>query len=483
MSKRSLNLNRAVSCHTANQGLVGWWLGLPDNPPKDRLPDISYNKNDAIIGPPNGGGYQAKIRLDRTNTRFSSLLADSAQYNDVKAVATISNVSPLVLSGPLTISFWLHAFGSGYSGKILSLYDSTSSNAGIGLTYNNVIRNRFGIGITGLPLDTPGIYHVLYTQNGANGGYAYINGNLYSSTNSSSGDSGSKLDTVNLLSNPGYSGAYPGDLVGDLRISRLLSSPAQAFYLYQQRLRAYPDLLAYRSFVSFAKPSSGGTGITGTGSTTAGTTTTGTATVAIAGTAVTTAGTTSSGTAAVKIAGTAATTAGTTASGTGTVTITGTASTSAGTVTVGTGATVVGAVAVTTAGTTTTGTGTVKITGTGVTTAGTTTLASGNTTGTISPISGTAATTAGTTTTSTAAVIVAGTASTTAGSTSIGTGTIKISGTGTTSAITNTVAGGVVRITSTGTTNAGTVTVSTGTTGGGGGPTVDSNVYVFLLGA
>lgn len=201
--------------------------------------------------------------------------------------------------------------------------------------------------------------------------------------------------------------------------------------------------------------------INGTASTTVGTTTASTAVVGIAATAATTVGTATASTGTLTIGATAATTVGTTTSSTAAVRITATAATTVGTTTVSTATSQITAAASTTVGTVTASTGTVRITGTAATTVDTITTSNGNTTGGTSPINATASTTVGTATTSTAAV--------------------RISATGATTVSTNTVGTGVVRIAATASTTVSTTTTSTATTGGT--PTVDSNVYVFLLGA
>ena len=462
MSKRSLNQSRAVSSHTANQGLVGWWLALPGRIGGPKYWDL-VNGNHAVLRNYTPGSTGSQIVAGAGG--LGNLLGDG---NGNSGADAIINNGPLIsTTSALTVAIYLEikTASQGSYTTPLCVVNSGNSGAGIAMAYMGPLSIIGGTTITGavnLQI-TPGKYHYAYTRSSTQS-QIYVNGSL-KVTGGTGGDNvvANKIAFGRYTYNSGLAPAA-GDVFGDVRFASRTVSAAELAFWYQERLKGYPNLLAYRSFVSFAKPSSGGTGITGTAATTAGTTTTSTATVAIAGTGSTTAGTTSSGAGVGTVVGTAATTAGTTSSGTGTVTITGTVSTSAGTVTAGTVATIVGATAATTAGTTSSGTGTVTIAGVGVTTADTTTLASGNTTGTISPISGTGSTTAGTTTT--------------------GTGTVKITGTGSTSATTNTVTGGVVRITSTGTTNAGTVTTSTGTTtGGSGGPTVDNNVYVFLLGA
>jgi hypothetical protein len=460
VSKRSLNLNRAVSCHTANQGLVGWWLGLPGCLDKTSLRDITPFRNPAILDPPNSG-YKSSVVLDGTNTRFYSLLNTAGPYNYAGATAQILNILPLSLNGPLSVSAWFRntAATSGHTGQFLSLCKS-SNNWGLGLGYNRIVTTRYGAILNTSPCGaSPGTYHYLYTQDGANHNKLFINGVLYASA-TGAGDA-ANLDTIQIIKGVGNAGSSVGDYVGDVRVLNWDASN-QAGVLYRQRLKGYPDLLAYRSFVSFAKASSGGTGVTGTAATTAGTTTTSTATVAITGTAATTAGTPSIGTGTVKISGTAATTAGTTASGTGTVTITGTASTSAGTVTAGTGATVVGAAAVTTASTTTAGTGTVRITGSGSVTAGSiaagtaAVLVTGNGAITASSVvSGTGTTTGSST----------GAAALIAGSTVAGTGTVGIAGAGAITAGSTVAGSGSIQVTGSGSITAGSVASGTGTTG------------------
>lgn len=252
MSKRSLNLNRAVSCHTANQGLVGWWLGLPGCLDKTSLRDITPFRNPAILDPPNSG-YKSSVVLDGTNTRFYSLLNTAGTYNYAGATARILNILPLSLKGPLSVSAWFRntAATSGYTGQFLSLCNS-SNNWGLGLGYNQIVTTRYGAILNTSPCGaSPGTYHYLYTQDGANHNKLFINGVLYASA-TGAGDA-ANLDTIQIIKGVGNVGSSVGDYVGDVRVLNWDASN-QAGFLYRQRLKAYPDLLAYRSWVSFAKP-------------------------------------------------------------------------------------------------------------------------------------------------------------------------------------------------------------------------------------
>lgn len=258
MSKRSLNLNRAVSNHPANQGLIGWWLGLPGYADKTRLRDITQLRNSVVLDTPNGG-YQSSVVLDGTNTRFSSLLNTAGLYNYAGATAQLLNIPPLSLNGPLSVSAWFRntAVTSGYTGQFLSLCKS-SNNWGLGLGYNRIVTTRYGAILNTSPCGaSPGTYHYLYTQDGANHNKLFINGVLYASS-TGVGDA-ANLDKIQIIKGVGNVGSSVGDYVGDVRVLNWDASN-QAGFLYRQRQQAYPDLLSYRSFVSFAKTAGSGGG-------------------------------------------------------------------------------------------------------------------------------------------------------------------------------------------------------------------------------
>lgn len=450
MSKRSLNLNRAVSCHTANQGLVGWWLGLPGCLDKTSLRDITPFRNPAILDPPNSG-YKSSVVLDGTNTRFYSLLNTAGPYNHAGATARILNILPLSLNGPLSVSAWFRntAATSGYTGQFLSLCNS-SNNWGLGLGYNQIVTTRYGAILNTSPCGaSPGTYHYLYTQDGANHNKLFINGVLYASA-TGAGDA-ANLDTIQIIKGVGNVGSSVGDYVGDVRVLNWDASN-QAGFLYRQRLKAYPDLLAYRSWVSFAKPAgaaalnaagAGTVSITGAGTLSAIDTAAGAGTVSIAGTSTSSVKDQMAGAGTVSITGASTSSAVDTAAGAGTVSIIGVGTASV----VGT---VSGAGIVSIAGTGTTsvldqatGAGIVTISGTGTITTGSNSNAIAA--GTV-PITGASSASAIDTVAGAGTVAITGTSIAAIKDTAAGAGTVSIAGSGTMSLLAQMAGAGVVPI-------------------------------------
>jgi hypothetical protein len=247
MSKKSLNLNNAVSNHQSNQGLVGWWLSFGDRVGGPNYWDISQYRNHAKIiayVPPTGPGHV----VDNTSTKFGAIKSDGLNTDGAEVN---SGLVPMALNGPLTVSCWVQNFATG-DAQFLTLGDSV--DAGTGLRYSRVQRNAYGATIVNAPLSTsPGMYHYLYTQDISNR-WLYINGSLYAYA------SGGSLDSVAFsrlwfCKNTFIGGTEPtpaGDLVGDVRIKSSATTATEALFLYKQRLKSYSDLLSYRSWVSLA---------------------------------------------------------------------------------------------------------------------------------------------------------------------------------------------------------------------------------------
>lgn len=252
MSKRSLNLDRPVSNHPSNQGLVGWWLTLPGMIGGPRHRDI-FAGNHAVLqaySPPTG----PNIVADGTSSRFGAMVLDGDDKHG--AEAQIVGAATLNLSGPLTISWWMQNRTSGAYGFSACVCDSGIN--GIGLDYSQVQQNSSGSTLTSSPVRlAPNKYYLLYTQD-ATTNYLYVNGVLYSSTTNARNNV--NLSRVWFGKNTYLSGSQSppaGDLVGDLRLRRTYTTAAEAALWYQQRLKGYPDFLAYRSWVSFAKKAGG----------------------------------------------------------------------------------------------------------------------------------------------------------------------------------------------------------------------------------
>lgn len=262
MGKRSLNLTRPVSTHPSNQGLIGWWLALPGMVGGPKYWDISQYRNHATLqsfAPPSGPGNV----VDGSNTKFGAIKCDGVDTHG--AEASVANIPTLNLGNPLTISLWLQNV-AGENAQCLSVCNS--GYAGIGIRtrtpQNNVNGGPLVYGSNPPPSSSSaGKWHLVYTQDSVNNNL-YVNGNLWQSDPAASGYTRSTVNFSRLwfAKNTylgGSEGLASGDLLGDVQILNRAASKAEVALRYQQRLRGYPDLLAYRSWVSFAKTAGGGT--------------------------------------------------------------------------------------------------------------------------------------------------------------------------------------------------------------------------------
>ncbi len=269
MSKKSLNLNRAVSNHPSNQGLIGWWLGLPQFVGGPKYWDITPYHNHAVINPYSPPGISSSWAnvVDGNGKPFGALMADGVRSGGYGIchgadVQVMNGVASLPQNKPLTISAYIRNNQSS-DGQFLTVDDSggnptvyNSNGNGFGLRYYKVQNQSNGIAYVNAPCAvTPGPWHYLFTQD-AGAMYMYANGVLYNSANSISSFS-NPINRVwfgrNTFTNGGE-GMYSGELIGDVRIRAGATSKAEAAFVYQEWLKGYPNLLAWRSFVSLARP-------------------------------------------------------------------------------------------------------------------------------------------------------------------------------------------------------------------------------------
>lgn len=257
MHGRALDLDRPVSDHPLNYGLIGWWAAMPFGPYMGgaRLLDLLGLTHGTLTNGPAWAGS-----MGRTGGRGSVSFDGTNDY----ALATL----PL-LSMPVTIMCWarpnttLAGNGSAVSvvngdlSQYCTLSFRTTSDATRVWALTRTAGPTFAQAATSTSYAPAAWNHVAGVFTSSTSRAAFLNGGNKGTDTTSNNPGGFVNGYVGTLNN--VSSFFPGS-VDDVRVYTRALSDAEVFAAYEQSLKGHPDTLRWMTRRAWFLGDTGGGG-------------------------------------------------------------------------------------------------------------------------------------------------------------------------------------------------------------------------------
>jgi hypothetical protein len=233
MLGRYIDLGNPVSDHPYNAGLVRWWLALPNNQGGSRLFDLKGREHGVLTdgptwaGGPPGAVDLAGIKFDGTDDRvvmpgnYSDGVVDNFALEVAFRAGPAAGQQCVAHNGNDSNGWGIFSRGDVAGGAVAGLYG--------GAAWLD----------TGYVAAEGELLHATLTRRGGSSAL-YLNGVQAATTGSTPGF---PVDSFEVGHEPGHASRFFGGTVYSVRAKEVGITASEAWGLYDQWRRGYPDLL------------------------------------------------------------------------------------------------------------------------------------------------------------------------------------------------------------------------------------------------